>query len=69
MTTSEWEARWIKALTDGGTPYAEAIEAFKICYGNQDIDTRLDPVDEAKCFLPNRHLQRRNTDFSNRWGS
>ncbi len=48
MTTTEWETRWVKALTDTGTPYLAAKAAFKICYGNQVIDTRIDPTGDAK---------------------
>ena len=65
MTTSEWEARWIKVLTDRDTPYAKAMETFRVRYGNQDIDSRVDPVIEAKSFLSNKFLPRRNTSFAN----
>lgn len=60
VTRIDWQERWIMTLAVKGVSKWEAAHVFETLYGNQEIDTSIDPVTDAKNFIPITSLARIN---------
>jgi len=52
MTAEEWRKIWIATLVNNGIFLDTAEDAFNVCYGNQEVNTNVDPEYDASVFLP-----------------
>lgn len=46
-----WRTKWIETLVQAGADMESAMDALDIFYGDDPIDTSVDPVIAAKEFL------------------
>ncbi len=46
-----WRAKWTETLIKAGADMESAMDALDIFYGDDPIDTSIDPVAAAKEFL------------------
>jgi len=52
MNELQWRAIWIETLMQkGGADMESAMDAFDIFYGDDPLDTSIDPVAAARAFL------------------
>jgi hypothetical protein len=61
VTRIDWQETWIMTLAVKGVSKWEAAHVFETLYGNQEIDTSVDPVQDAKNFIPITSLARLNS--------
>ncbi|GGI16877.1 MAG: hypothetical protein REI95_11125 [Oxalicibacterium faecigallinarum] len=51
MTEHEWRAIWVDTLVKAGSDWESAVDALDLVYGDEPIDTTLDPIQAARDLI------------------
>lgn len=51
MTEHEWRAIWVDTLVKAGSDWESAVDALDLVYGDEPIDTTLNPIQAARDLI------------------
>jgi hypothetical protein len=51
MDELQWRAIWIETVMKAGSDLEDALDAFDMFYGDDPIDTSIDPAEAARALI------------------